>query len=155
MSFLNNTKIKTKVVFVIALMSLMSLSGIGYVSLQYKSTDNVYSDFIGHEALAAVLNARTSGNLNALGMQMLRASLNDPTSADFEAAVKTFRADRKQLEERQNKIMELVPARTDAARDILKGVVEVEEIGNQVIYGLQTDMYAEQRADLLVNPVAF
>ena len=29
------------------------------------------------------------------------------------------------------------------------------EIGNQVIYGLQTDMYAEQRADLLVNPVAF
>ncbi|MBB2906393.1 hypothetical protein FHR76_002775 [Rhizobium sp. RAS22] len=68
MSFLKNTKIKTKVVFVISLMSLMSLSGISYVSLQYKSTDNVYSDFIGHEALAAVLNARTSGNLNALGM---------------------------------------------------------------------------------------
>ncbi|MFP3434982.1 hypothetical protein SB781_35050, partial [Paraburkholderia sp. SIMBA_061] len=90
----------------------------------------------------AVLNARTSGNLNALGMQMLRASLNDPTSADFEAAVKTFRADRKQLEERQNKIMELVPARTDAARDILKGVVEVEEIGNQVIALMQ----AGQRA---------
>lgn len=143
MSFLNNTKIKTKVVFVISLMSLMSLSGISYVSLQYKKTDNVYSDFIAHEALAAVLNARTSGNLNALGMQMLRASLNDPASGDFEAAVKTFRADRKQLEERQNKIMELVPARTDAARDILKGVVEVEEIGNQVIALMQAGQRAE------------
>ncbi|WP_418137419.1 methyl-accepting chemotaxis protein [Agrobacterium sp. El2ro-1b] len=143
MSFLKNTKIKTKVVFVISLMSLMSLSGISYVSLQYKKTDAVYSDFIGHEALAAVLNARTSGNLNALGMQMLRASLNDPASSDFEAAVKTFRADRKQLEERQNKIMELVPARTDAARDILKGVVEVEEIGNQVITLMQAGKQAE------------
>ncbi|WP_144578683.1 methyl-accepting chemotaxis protein [Agrobacterium sp. DE0009] len=143
MSFLKNTKIKTKVVFVISLMSLMSLFGIGYVSMQYKSTDAVYSDFIGHEALAAVLNARTSGNLNALGMQMLRASLNDPTSSDFDAAVKTFRADRKQLEERQNKIMELVPARTEAARDILKGVVEVEEIGNQVITLAQAGKQAE------------
>ncbi|MGG2474398.1 methyl-accepting chemotaxis protein, partial [Rhizobium sp. BR5] len=143
MSFLKNTKIKTKVVFVISLMSLMSLSGISYVSLQYKSTDTVYSDFIANEALAAVLNARTSGNLNALGMQMLRASLNDPASSDFEAAVKTFRADRKQLEERQNKIMELVPARTEAARDILKGVVEVEEIGNQVITLMQAGKRAE------------
>lgn len=137
MSFLKNTKIKTKVLFVISVMSLMSLSGISYVSLQYKNTDNVYSDFIANEALAAVLNARTSGNLNALGMQMLRASLNDSTSSDFEAAVKTFKADRKQLEERQNKIMQLVPARTDAARDILKGVAEVEEIGNQVIALMQ------------------
>ncbi|MGQ2953831.1 MAG: methyl-accepting chemotaxis protein [Agrobacterium sp.] len=143
MSFLKNTKIKTKVVFVISLMSLMSLSGISYVSLQYKNTDRVYSDFIANEALAAVLNARTSGNLNALGMQMLRASLNDPASSDFESAVKTFRADRKQLEERQNKIMELVPARTDAARDILKGVVEVEEIGNQVIALMQAGKTAE------------
>ncbi|MCZ7486896.1 methyl-accepting chemotaxis protein [Rhizobium rhizogenes] len=143
MSFLKNTKIKTKVVFVISLMSLMSLSGISYVSLQYNNTDRVYSDFIANEALAAVLNARTSGNLNALGMQMLRASLNDPAGSDFESAVKTFRADRKQLEERQNKIMELVPARTDAARDILKGVVEVEEIGNQVIALMQAGKTAE------------
>ncbi len=143
MSFLKNTKIKTKVLFVISVMSLMSLSGISYVSLQYKNTDNVYSDFIANEALAAVLNARTSGNLNALGMQMLRASLNDSTSSDFEAAVKTFKADRKQLEERQNKIMQLVPARTDAARDILKGVAEVEEIGNQVIALMEAGKNAE------------
>ncbi|WP_216331835.1 methyl-accepting chemotaxis protein [Rhizobium sp. X9] len=143
MSFLKNTKIKTKVVFVISLMSLMSISGISYVSLQYKKTDDVYSDFIANEALAAVLNARTSGNLNALGMQLLRASLNDPASSDFESAVKTFKADRKQLEERQNKIIELVPARTEAARDILKGVVEVEEMGNQVIALMQAGQRAE------------
>ncbi len=143
MSFLKNTKIKTKVVFVISLMSLMSIFGISYVSFQYKSTDNVYSEFIANEALAAVLNARTSGNLNALGMQMLRASLNDPASSDFESAVKTFKADRKQLEERQNKIIELVPARTDAARDILKGVAEVEEMGNQVIVLMQSGQRAE------------
>lgn len=143
MSFLKNTKIKTKVVLVISLMSLMSISGISYVSLQYKKTDDVYSDFIANEALAAVLNARTSGNLNALGMQMLRASLNDPASSDFESAVKTFKADRKQLEERQNKIIELVPARTEAARDILKGVVEVEEMGSQVIALMQAGQRAE------------
>ncbi|MCF3981556.1 hypothetical protein L2D77_32835, partial [Pseudomonas aeruginosa] len=37
----------------------------------------------------------------------------------------------------------LVPARTDAARDILKGVVEVEEIGNQVIALMQAGKTAE------------
>ncbi|MBO9653278.1 MAG: HAMP domain-containing protein [Agrobacterium tumefaciens] len=152
MSLLKNTKIQTKVVAVIALTSLASLLGLTYVSLQYKNTDSNYSNFIANDALAAVLNARTSGNLNALGMQMLRASLTDPKGSDFEAAVKTFRADRKQLEERQNTIVQLVPARADAARDILKGVAEVEEIGNKVISLAQAgqQVQAQQMAlDLL------
>lgn len=143
MSFLKNTKIKTKVVFVITLMSLMSLSGISYVSFQYKQTDAVYSEFIGHEALAAVLNARTSGNLNALGLQVLRATLNEPNSAEFEAAITTFKADLKQLHDRQNMIVQLVPARTEAAREILNGVADVEKIGLQAIALIQAGQRSE------------
>ncbi len=143
MSFLKNAKIQTKVVFVIALMSLVSLAGLGYVSLQYKSTDNDYTVFIANNGVAAVLNARTSGNLNALGMQVLRATLNEPGSADFENAVKVFRGDRKQLEERQNTIVSLVPSRGEAARDILNGVAEVEAIGERTIALMQAGQTAE------------
>lgn len=143
MSFLKNTKIQTKVVFVIVLMSLVSLTGLTYVSLQYKNTDSDYGAFIANNGVAAVLNARTSGNLNALGMQVLRATLNEPGSSDFENAVKTFRGDRKQLEERQNTIVKLVPMRADASRDILNGVVEVEAIGERAIALMQAGQTAE------------
>jgi len=143
MSFLKNAKIQTKVVFVIALMSIVSLSGLGYVSLQYKHTDNNYSEFIANNGVAAVLNARTSGNLNALGMQVLRATLNEAGSSDFENAVKTFRADSKQLEERQNTIVKLIPSRADAARDILNGVAEVQAVGERTIALMQAGQTAD------------
>ena len=152
MSFMKNSRIRTKVILVIALMSVTSLAGLGYVSAQYKNTDLEYSDFVRTKALAAVLNARTSGNLNALAIQMLRATLVEPNSPDYQAAVKTFQADRKQLEERQNTIMRLVPAREEAARDILKGVAELEEASKRVIALMQAGQQpqAQQAAlDLL------
>ncbi|MBD9388008.1 HAMP domain-containing protein [Agrobacterium sp. AGB01] len=143
MSFLKNAKIQTKVVFVIALMSIVSLSGLGYVSLQYKHTDDNYSEFIANNGVAAVLNARTSGNLNALGMQILRATLNEAGSSDFENAVKTFRGDSKQLEDRQNTIVKLIPSRADAARDILNGVAEVQAVGERTIALMQAGQTAD------------
>lgn len=133
MSFLKNTKIQTKVVSIITLMSLASLAGIGYVSWNYSQTDDEYGAFVNETALAGILNARTSGNLNALGMQTLRASLNDPSSDGFAAAVKTFKADRAQLEERQNRVAALFPARKEISQDILKGVSELEVIADRVI----------------------
>ncbi|MDS7595032.1 methyl-accepting chemotaxis protein [Agrobacterium tumefaciens] len=145
MSFLKNTTIKTKVVFVISLMSLLSLCGVSYVSWQYKNTDDVYSDFIANEGLAAVLNARTSGNLNALAIQTLRFTINEPNSSYFNDAVNTFKSNRQQLEERQNQIMRLVPSRTDAARSILKGVAEVEVMGNKVMTLMQAGQQAEAK----------
>lgn len=143
MSFLKNTKIKTKVVLVVSLMGLMSMGGISYVSFQYNQTDTVYGEFIGHEALAAVLNARTSGNLNALGLQAFRASLSEPNTPEFEAAVTTYKSDLKQLRERQNMIVQLVPTRSEAAADILNGVAEVEKVGGQAIALAQSGQKAE------------
>ncbi len=149
MSFLKNTKIQTKVISVITLMSIASLIGVGYVSWNYNQTDDEYGKFINETALAGILNARTSGNLNALGMQTLRASLNDPASADFAKAVQTFKADRKQLEERQNLVVQLFPARTEISREIVKGVAEMEAIADRAIAQAQAGQRAEAQQTAL------
>ncbi|MBN8934191.1 MAG: methyl-accepting chemotaxis protein, partial [Rhizobium pusense] len=141
--FLDNFKIRTKIIGVILLMTLVSIAGLIFVSARFKAADTQYSDFIANDALATVLNARTSGNLAAIGMQLNRIVLNEPGSEFFETLVKIYRNDRAQLEERQRKIVELVPARAQASRGIMKGVVELEDIGNQVIALMQEGRRAE------------
>ncbi|MBN7807199.1 HAMP domain-containing protein [Agrobacterium rosae] len=143
MSFLTNTKIKTKVISVIALMSAASVAGLAYVSVQYKNTDGQYGDFISKTAYAAVLNARTSGNLNGLGMQALRASLADPSSPAFADALKTFTSNLKQADERQTQIIQLVPERTAGARDILQGFTEIETGINKTVALAQAGQQAQ------------
>ncbi|KQQ58573.1 chemotaxis protein [Rhizobium sp. Leaf311] len=133
MSFLKNATIKAKVVTVIASMSVASIAGLGYVSWQYKHTDNDYSYFIDHNAYSAVLNARTSGNINGLAMQTLRMSMVDPASEAFADAVKVSKNNFKQMDERQSQIAKLVPEGAEDTQVILKGASELETMINTVI----------------------
>ncbi|MES5097447.1 methyl-accepting chemotaxis protein [Agrobacterium sp. BA1120] len=132
MSFLKNTKIKTKVISVIALMSAASIAGLAYVSVQYQSTDDIYNDFIAKDAYAAVLNARTSGSMNSMSIQTLRAALLDPSSDAFAAAVKKYTDDSKTTSERQVKVAELTPQRKEAVTDILSGISEADALSKKV-----------------------
>ena len=109
------------------------MAGLAYVSVQYKNTDNEYSDFISKTAYAAVLNARTSGNLNAFGIQAFRASIVEPSSDAFADAIKTLKSNLKQMDERQTQIAQLVPERASGTREILQDAAQIETIFNQTI----------------------
>lgn len=63
MALLSNISIKFKIISVVALLGVISLIGLAYVSVQFAKTDQRYSNFISHESLSATLNARSTVNL--------------------------------------------------------------------------------------------
>ncbi|MDX3928846.1 MAG: methyl-accepting chemotaxis protein [Shinella sp.] len=133
MQFLDNAKIRTKIVSVIVLMGLSAIIGLAYVSVQFKAADKRYSDFITHESMAAMLNARATGNLLQMGFQLGLMVVNDPGSAEFAAAEKKYDADRVQLKERLRTTAELVAARAEPVASMIKGVEGIEALGAQVV----------------------
>ena len=133
MQFLENAKIRTKIVAMIALMGVISLAGLVHVTNQFKNSDTRYSDFISHEGMAATLNARATAGLLQLGFQLGLMLINDPTSPEFAASVKKYEGDRTLLKERVAKTAELVPTRGPAVAGMLKAIDEFDQIGTQII----------------------
>ena len=133
MQFLENAKIRTKIVAVIALMGAIALIGLVYVSMQFKNADERYSYFISHESTAATLNARATGGLLQMGLQLGLMLVNDPASPEFAASVKKYEDDRGLMKERIGMTAELVPTRGAAADAILKAVDEFDQMGQKVI----------------------
>lgn len=133
MQFLENAKIRTKIVAVIALMGAIALVGLLYVSMQFKNADERYSYFISHESTAATLNARATGGLLQMGLQLGLMLVHDPASPEFAAAVKKYDGDRDLLKQRIGMTADLVPTRRAAADAILKAVDEFDQMGKSVI----------------------
>ncbi len=146
MQFLENAKIRTKIVAVIALMGAIALVGLLYVSMQFKNADERYSYFISHESTAATLNARATGGLLQMGLQLGLMLVNDPASPEFAAAVKKYEGDRGLMKERIGMTAELVPARRVAADAILKAIDEFDQYGQRVITLAKNGQTFEARA---------
>jgi methyl-accepting chemotaxis protein len=132
MQFLGNAKIRTKIVAVITLMGFIAIAGLAYVSVQFKSADERYSSFLSHESMAAMLNARATGGLLQMGLQLGLMTVYDAASPEFAAAVKKYDGDFKLMKERVVKTGELVPARSATVAEILRSVDEVDQIGRKV-----------------------
>lgn len=146
MQFLENARIRTKIVAVIALMGAIALIGLIYVSMQFKNADEKYSYFISHESTAATLNARATGRLLQMGLQLGLMQVNDPASPEFAAAVKKYEGDRDLLKQRIGMTADLVPTRRAAADAILKAVDEFDQQGQQVIALARNGQEAQARA---------
>ncbi|KXG85274.1 methyl-accepting chemotaxis protein [Agrobacterium bohemicum] len=67
MSFLQNAKIRTKVLSLIVPVALIGLVGVGLVSSNYKNADNSYSDFISNNAIGSTELFRANTALVSLG----------------------------------------------------------------------------------------
>ncbi|MDP9839031.1 methyl-accepting chemotaxis protein [Neorhizobium huautlense] len=146
LQYLDNAKIRTKIVFLVALMGIISFTGLVYVSAQFKDADKRYTDFIGHESLASTLNARATGGLLQMGLQLGLMQVNDPASPEFAAAVKKYQGDLVLMKERVAKTAELVPSRAPAVADMLKAVDEFDQIGKRVIALSQAGQTMQARA---------
>jgi methyl-accepting chemotaxis protein len=133
MNFLQNAKIRTKIVSVIALMGIISIAGLAYVSAQFKSADNRYSDFLAHESMAAMLNARATGGLLQLGFQLGLVLIKDPGSPEFAASLKIYTDNFALMKERIAKTGELVDARAKPASEMLAAVNAFDQRAQQVI----------------------
>jgi methyl-accepting chemotaxis protein len=114
MNFLQNAKIRTKIISVIVLMGLIAMTGLAYVSVQFKSADTRYSNFLSHESLAATLNARATGGLLQMGFQLGLLLIKDPATPDFAASVKIYNDNQDLMLQRLQTQAQLVPARAEA-----------------------------------------
>jgi methyl-accepting chemotaxis protein len=130
---LQSLKIRTKIVAVIALMGVIAIVGLAYVSAQFKSADERYSNFLTHESMAAMLNARATGGLLQMGFQLGLMLVNDPASAEFAAAVKKYEGDRSLMKERLATTANLVPARASAVAGMLRAIDDFDTLGTKVI----------------------
>jgi methyl-accepting chemotaxis protein len=149
MRFLENAKIRTKIISVIVLMGIISLSGLAYVSVQFKNADTRYSDFLGHESLAAVLNARATGGLLQMGFQLGLVLIKDPASPEFAASLKIYRDNRELMKERITTTGSLVPVRAEPAAAMLTAIAAFDKLGEQVISLAQAGKRDEASALML------
>jgi methyl-accepting chemotaxis protein len=87
MSFLENAKIRTKILSLIVPVSLIGMIGVGVVSMNYKTTDTAYSDFISRYAIASTELFRANTALVSVGFDttlglMLAEQSVKPTEAE-------------------------------------------------------------------------
>ncbi|MGE7369878.1 methyl-accepting chemotaxis protein [Neorhizobium sp. NPDC001467] len=146
LQYLDNAKIRTKIVVLVALTGIISFSGLVYVSTEFSDADQRYSNFIGHESLASTLNARATGGLLQMGLQLGLMQVNDPASPEFAAAVAKYQGDLILMKERVAKTAELVPSRATAVAAMLKAVGEVDQVGRRVIELSQAGQAIQARA---------
>ncbi|MGF9562327.1 methyl-accepting chemotaxis protein [Neorhizobium sp. JUb45] len=145
LQYLDNAKIRTKIVALIALMGVIAFAGLAYVSAQFRDADTRYTNFISHESMAATLNARATGGLLQMGFQLGLMLVNDPASPEFAAAVKKYQGDFVLMKERVNKTAELVPTRGPAVAAMLKAVDEFDQMGKRVIELAQAGQTVQAR----------
>ncbi|BDA83644.1 methyl-accepting chemotaxis protein [Aureimonas sp. SA4125] len=126
MALLSNISIKFKIISVVALLGVISLIGLAYVSVQFAKTDQRYSNFISHESLSATLNARSTVNLLQLALQLRLMIEHDPASADFDAIAKRYDKNLAQLRERLTTVAGLVPVRAEPVSAILAEVINID-----------------------------
>lgn len=133
MSFLQNAKIRTKIVAVIALMGITAIAGLAYVSTQFKNADSRYASFLSHESMAATLNARATGGLLQLGFQLGLMMINDPASPEFAASIKIYNDNLALMKERIVTTGRLVESRAEPAAAMLTAIAAFDTTGQQVI----------------------
>ncbi|TWB07968.1 methyl-accepting chemotaxis sensory transducer with TarH sensor [Rhizobium sp. ERR 1071] len=118
MPFLQNAKIKTKVLSIIIPICLIGAAGVLAVSRQYKETTSTYSSFIDKDETAAVEMSRASQRVTALSYnayQILVYSTKDPQMATFSA---NYEENKKVLLERLATVKQLLPAETGAVDEL-------------------------------------
>ncbi len=145
LQYLDDLKIHKKIAVLVAVMGIIAFAGLVYVSSQFSDADKRYTAFIGHESLAATLNARSTGGLLQMGFQLGLMQVNDPSSPEFAAAVKKYQGDLVLMKERVVKTAELVPSRGPAVAQMLKAIDEFDQLGKQIIELAQTGQTMKAR----------
>ncbi|AYD01857.1 methyl-accepting chemotaxis protein [Neorhizobium sp. NCHU2750] len=113
MSFLKNTKTRTKILCVLGPMCLIGIGGTSYLSYKFKQSDRVYSNFISHDNMSAVVITRLPLQMVTAGYSAYQA-VTSPTASQSEAdARKGYTAAKANFAAQADLAIKLVPQKTD------------------------------------------
>ncbi|SCB29807.1 methyl-accepting chemotaxis protein [Rhizobium hainanense] len=139
MSFLQNAKIRTKVLSIIIPICLIGIAGVLVVSSQYKDTVATYSNFIAKDETAAVEMSRASQRLTGLSYnayQILIYSSKDPEMASFS---KQYEENKKVLLQRFSTVRQLLPSDADAVNKLAAKADDILVLTDQAVKAGQVD----------------
>jgi methyl-accepting chemotaxis protein len=130
---LKNLKIKTKFLIAIAMLGLISLAGLMYVTSKFHSANQSYTGFLQNESAAATLGARAAAGIWTSTTWLSRAVTQEPGSPAFDNISKRFGTEFAGARERLSQIPSLVASRKDAIAELLAGADGLKTIGDQLI----------------------
>jgi methyl-accepting chemotaxis protein len=122
MSFLNNARIKVKILSVILTVCFIGIGGVAYVAKSYSNADGAYSDFIATDTMAANQMARSTTSLLTLGYDAYQAMTYDKNSVEAQQVAKDYQRSKDTLLERLEKAKSLTPENAPAIDKFATGV---------------------------------
>ncbi|MFB2566082.1 methyl-accepting chemotaxis protein, partial [Rhizobium sp. IMFF44] len=133
MSFLQNAKIRTKVLSIIIPICLIGIAGVLVVSSQYRNTVATYSNFIAKNEAAAVEMSRASQRLTAMSYnayQILQYPAKDPQTTKFS---KDYEENKQILLQRFANVKRLIPAEADAVEKLASRANDIIVLTDQAV----------------------
>jgi methyl-accepting chemotaxis protein len=158
MSFLQNARIRTKILSLILPICLVGAGAVAIMSMQYKQADNDYSDFIARDEVAAVDMARANRNLQGMGYRAQQTIVYDAKADYYAGIVKLYERNAKQLHDRLQSVKELIPEHADAIDGFSKRAAEITALTNAAVKlgseNKDAEAQAEMtKADILITPM--
>lgn len=123
---LENFGIKTKILALLVLLGVFSLTGIAYMSVRFSQANEIYHGFVTNESQAAVLGARASAGVWTAVAMSSRLIEQDTGSPTYNEIKEKYEKDMQVASERFESIGVLVPSRKDAMQKILTIVRSVK-----------------------------
>jgi len=158
MSFLENAKIRTKILALVAPLCLAGVASSAFLSYQYKDADSTYAEFIATDEVAAVEMARANRNLQGVGYRALQTVFYDHTADYFPGIIDLYKSNAKQLIARMELSKTLIPEHTATIDALQKRAAEIIALTDEAVKLGQEGKDAEAavpmgKADALVAPL--
>ncbi|GAK70024.1 putative methyl-accepting chemotaxis protein [Agrobacterium rubi TR3 = NBRC 13261] len=154
MSFLQNAKIRTKVLSLIIPVALIGLVGLGVVSNNYKNADNTYSDFISNNAVGSTELFRANTALVSIGYDATLGLMMREQSADTAKVEEAYKSDIATTMRRLENAKKLLPDLTGQVDELSGRVDQIVALTNKVWVDAKSGDFQTARKTLMsVNPM--
>jgi methyl-accepting chemotaxis protein len=130
---LKNLKIKTKFLMVIAILGVISLAGLLYVTSKFSAANDSYSNFLQNESNAATFGPRGAAGMWTATTWLSRALAQDPKSDAFKDFSGRFTKEITGARDRLTQIPAIVPARKAAVDELVAGGDKLKSIGDGLL----------------------
>lgn len=133
MAFLDNMKIRSKILMLILPVSAICLIGVSAVANNYKNADTTYSNFIAEDNVAATLIARANTSLVGLTYNAYQLLTYDEQSRYAKDITSEYDASKTSLLKFFDDAVDLIPEKQDELRAFRQKAVEVTKIIDKAV----------------------
>jgi len=148
MSFLENAKIRTKILSLIVPVAMVGLTGLGLVSFNYKNADTVYSDLLARNGVGATELFRANTSLVAAGYDTTLALVLKEQSIDIGMVEATYKKDVVTLVQRLENAAKLMPELASKITPVKDRAITITKSMDQVWDAMRSGDYPKARERL-------